>query len=244
MVDRRASPACAFASPIRVERLRSCVSRNGCWSSGPRTRTSRPSTGSRPCPPTSPSANSSTSPSCAGGSSATIRNSSRNSVSATSKGAVGGASIITPPCASPPTASWSPSGRQFPPQHLVAPRRSGRLPYPKVIDPEDPPLRPERHIPNSIATVRVRLINALIKTLPRCPCCGSIRRNIQTTKIMTQYDKAHCACPPFSISVCLMVGTLRFAHPTQHQTCRTTPGLPGSHSSASRSHFAELAAAS
>src|SRR6266567_9539452 len=34
------------------------------------------------------------------------------------------------------------------------------------------PLRPERHIPNSIATMRIRLINALIKTLPRCPCCG------------------------------------------------------------------------
>ena len=33
---------------------------------------------------------------------------------------------------------------RFPPQHLVAPRHSRRLLYPKVIDPEDPPLRPER----------------------------------------------------------------------------------------------------
>jgi hypothetical protein len=44
---------------------------------------------------------------------------------------------------------------------------------PKVIHPEDPPLRPERHIPNSIATMRARLINALAKTLPRCSCCGA-----------------------------------------------------------------------
>ena len=28
--------------------------------------------------------------------------------------------------------------------------------------PEDPPLRPERHIPNSIATMRRRLIGALV----------------------------------------------------------------------------------
>jgi hypothetical protein len=30
-----------------------------------------------------------------------------------------------------------------------------------VTDPEAPPIRPERHIPNSIATVRRRLIVAL-----------------------------------------------------------------------------------
>ncbi len=36
-----------------------------------------------------------------------------------------------------------------------------------------PPARPERHVPHSIATMRVRLIHALVKTLPRCPCCGA-----------------------------------------------------------------------
>ena len=45
--------------------------------------------------------------------------------------------------------------------------------YPKVIDPAVPPLRPERHIPNSIATMRRRLIAALVRTLPRCPCCSA-----------------------------------------------------------------------
>ena len=55
--------------------------------------------------PTSTSANSSTSPSCAGVSSATIWNSSRKSGSGTSKGADGAASIITPRCASQLTDS-------------------------------------------------------------------------------------------------------------------------------------------
>jgi SRSO17 transposase len=63
-------------------------------------------------------------------------------------------------------------GRRFPPQDLVPPRCSRNLPYPTVTDPEEPPLRPERHIPNSIATMRRRLIAAIIRRLPRCPCCG------------------------------------------------------------------------
>jgi hypothetical protein len=33
--------------------------------------------------------------------------------------------------------------------------------------------RPERHIPNSIATVRRRLIAILVWRLPRCPCCAA-----------------------------------------------------------------------
>ena len=48
---------------------------------------------------------------------------------------------------------------------------------PRVADPKAPPLRPERHVPNSIATMRRRLITALVRTLPRCPCCAApIRR--------------------------------------------------------------------
>ena len=125
----------------------------------------------------------STSPSCAGGSSATTRNSSRNSASATTRGAAGGASTTTPHCASPPTASWSPSGRRFPPQDRLPPRASRNLPFPTVTDPEVPPIRPERHIPNSIATVHRRLAVAIARTLPRCPCCASkftrnVRRNL------------------------------------------------------------------
>jgi SRSO17 transposase len=38
--------------------------------------------------------------------------------------------------------------------------------------PEEPPLRPERHVPNSIAIMRIRIIDALVRLLPRCPYCG------------------------------------------------------------------------
>ena len=61
----------------------------------------------------------------------------------------------------------------LPPQDRVSPRSSRDLPFPTVTDPEVPPIRPERHIPNSIATVRRRLIVALARTLPRCPCCNA-----------------------------------------------------------------------
>jgi SRSO17 transposase len=61
----------------------------------------------------------------------------------------------------------------IPPQGHVSPRSSRDLPFPRVTDPEALPIRPERHIPNSIATIRRRLIVALAKTLPRCPCCNT-----------------------------------------------------------------------
>src|SRR6266566_6311699 len=74
----------------------------------------------------------------------------------------------TPQCASRLTASWSPSGRRFPPQDLVPPGCSKNLPFPTVTDPAAPPLRTERHIPNSIATMRRRLTIALAQYLSRC----------------------------------------------------------------------------
>src|SRR4051794_28518601 len=63
----------------------------------------------------------------------------------------------------------TPMGR-FPPQDL--PHRSSKhLTFPPVIDPAAPPIRPERHVPNSIATMRRRLTVALARRLERCPCC-------------------------------------------------------------------------
>ncbi|MGH6814468.1 MAG: hypothetical protein ACREC6_02070, partial [Hyphomicrobiaceae bacterium] len=59
----------------------------------------------------------------------------------------------------------------FPPQDLAPQYSSRNLPYPKIIDPEAPPIRLERHVPNSIATLRRRLEIALAKTLGLCPCC-------------------------------------------------------------------------
>jgi DDE family transposase len=60
----------------------------------------------------------------------------------------------------------------IPPQERGPPRSSRNLAFPQGTDPEELPLRPERHIPNSIATMRIRLANAIARTLPRCPCCG------------------------------------------------------------------------
>jgi len=77
----------------------------------------------------------------------------------------------------------------IPPQDRVAQRSCRNLPYPTVIDPEAPPLRPERHVPNSIATMRRRLIAALVRTLPRCLCCAAQiaahlrRRNFNHSRI-------------------------------------------------------------
>ena len=50
------------------------------------------------------------------------------------------------------------------------------LPQPALpagCDPEAPPLRPERHVPNSIASMRRRLIVGIARALPRCPCCAT-----------------------------------------------------------------------
>jgi hypothetical protein len=65
----------------------------------------------------------------------------------------GEAFTITPRCASPPTASWSPRRRRFPPQDLPARGAARNL---EVL-----PLRSQRHMPHSIATLRIRLAHAL-----------------------------------------------------------------------------------
>src|SRR3982751_4263828 len=61
---------------------------------------------------------------------------------------------------------------RIPPQDLP-PRSSKRLTFPPVLDPAAPPIRPERHVPNSIATMRRRLTVALAQSLERRPCCAT-----------------------------------------------------------------------
>ncbi len=56
----------------------------------------------------------------------------------------------------------------IPPQDLVPLRGAKNLPFPMVTDPDAPPLRTARHVPNSIATMRRRLVVALAGTLSRC----------------------------------------------------------------------------
>jgi len=60
----------------------------------------------------------------------------------------------------------------IPPQAHGAPIRSRSLTFPQIMDPADRPLRTQRHIPNSIATMRRRLESGLVRTLSRCPCCA------------------------------------------------------------------------
>ena len=90
---------------------------------------------------------------------------------------VGVAFTTTRHSASQLTASLSANGTRFPPQH---PGSARRLRYPKVSDPAAPPIRPERRVENSIATIRKQLTVALAKTLARCPCCQSTPRRPAT----------------------------------------------------------------
>ena len=60
-------------------------------------------------------------------------------------------------------------------QDPVPPGNAKRLKFPKVTSQGDMPLRPERHMPNSIATLKRRIAAALARALPRCPCCGGGR---------------------------------------------------------------------
>jgi len=98
--------------------------------------------------------------------------SNKNWDSVTTKGGDGSESITTRLCASPPMVSRSPSGRLSPsPQETLQPGSSRSLPFPKVGADGAPPARPERHVPNSITTLRLRLALALAAFMPRCPCC-------------------------------------------------------------------------
>ena len=75
---------------------------------------------------------------------------------------------------------------RIPPHDLVTPLGSKNLPFPKVINPEAPPPRTERQVPNSIATMRRRLIIALVSTLSRCPCCATpVAKGSPRKKFMT-----------------------------------------------------------
>ncbi len=60
----------------------------------------------------------------------------------------------------------------IPPLPPAPPGWSKRLPFPPVSDPAAAPVRTERHVPHSIATLRRRIARALAQALPRCPCCA------------------------------------------------------------------------
>jgi SRSO17 transposase len=64
----------------------------------------------------------------------------------------------------------------LPPRHPPLPKAARNLAFPAVHDHMHPPLRPERHVRNSIATIRRRISAALARSLLRCPCCT--RQNV------------------------------------------------------------------
>jgi hypothetical protein len=61
---------------------------------------------------------------------------------------------------------------------------SRRLRFPEIVHPETPHIRPERHVANSIATIRRYLIVALATTLARCPCCNTPRKTTNPNPIL------------------------------------------------------------
>ena len=52
--------------------------------------------------------------------------------------------------------------------------------------PRAPPVRPERHSPASIATLRRHLAVALMRRLPRCPCCLRAFQPAHGPQVMTR----------------------------------------------------------
>jgi SRSO17 transposase len=64
------------------------------------------------------------------------------------------------------------------PQQNATPRSSRYLLYPTVTDPADPPIRPERHVGNSISSIRLVIARTLARCIPRCPCCQRTTRRI------------------------------------------------------------------
>lgn len=70
-----------------------------------------------------------------------------------------------------PTDSWSPKGPRSPPRPDVPRHPSKHLPFPRPGDHGEPPIWPERHVANPIATMQATIKTALARRLPRCPCC-------------------------------------------------------------------------
>jgi len=59
------------------------------------------------------------------------------------------------------------AGKKTPPD---APNTVRNLPYPRIAS-LAAAQRTQRHVPSSITTLRLRIAAALLRTLPRCPCC-------------------------------------------------------------------------
>ena len=103
-------------------------------------------------------------------SNAIIRNSNRRLGSATSKGEV---ARIPPSRNAVHRGLWILISERetIPPSGTRSTKSFKEIRIPEAYRPRGPPLRLERHVPNSIATIRRRLSAALVAMLSRCPCC-------------------------------------------------------------------------
>src|SRR5437870_13042563 len=100
----------------------------------------------------------------------TIRSLNRNSASATTRDGAGVAFIITPPCALQPTvACWRNVLDMTALKKILLDQKY--LPYPKITS-RAAVQRAQRHVPDSIATLRFVLACNIIRKLDRCPCCN------------------------------------------------------------------------
>ena len=158
--------------------------KNGSWSNGLKVTRNHSNTDFLPCRKRQLYAISLPRQSRGGGLNGIIGSSSRSWAWGTTRAEVGGASITMRVSASQLTGFSSPNGRRFPPQHLPVPKTARNLPFPAVPDPVTPPIRPERHTSNSIATLRRKLTVALARRMIRCPCCARPTRD--KTRFMTQ----------------------------------------------------------
>ena len=80
---------------------------------------------------------------------------------------------ITPPYVSQLMGSSWRSGTVFPPQHTSAVLDYQPRGYRRTSAHAVRRVRPERHNPQSIATLRIAIARQLLEQLPHCPFCGS-----------------------------------------------------------------------
>src|SRR5262252_753416 len=96
------------------------------------------------------------------------------------KDEVGADFTIMPPYVLPPMGSSWPSGTVFPPRPQSA-ISNFRSPNSRRSSGPADRVRPERHNPHSIATLRISIARVLIRQLPCCPFVG---QNVYNTVVL------------------------------------------------------------
>ena len=86
----------------------------------------------------------------------------------------GVAFTITPPCVLPPTASCWQTDLNIAVLKKT-PLDQKRLPYPKITR-RAAAQRAQRHVPDSIATLRYLLACEIVSQLNRCPYCNGMNK--------------------------------------------------------------------